>query len=281
MNNQLGKAECPLFRPATIPPPPFFMPNRLTAVESVVKYLVRVFSTALIGAICFAGCGLAIIVLIGLFWFARFEVWLSYPGKESSEYFTNWCMVYSTGGRFFLLYSHRETTIPFGPQNPEGWGYGGNFQWQPLGSSGGAWSAIKKAAIGFEYLTTFSRPQRVHYVLDDSLPPVMRQQIEQRVILENRYRLWMPAWPILFLLGVTPVMRVRKGLLACYRRRFHLCISCGYDLRCSYGRCPECGSEGEGAENGRSTLIASEGNTTVRPSPRPDSTEPPATPRHA
>ena len=56
--------------------------------------------------------------------------------------------------------------------------------------------------------------------------------------------LWMPAsffavvWSFKFLL---PSLRRRR------RERLGLCLSCGYDLRGSINRCPECGNEFEGA----------------------------------
>ena len=45
------------------------------------------------------------------------------------------------------------------------------------------------------------------------------------------------------LLPVAWLVRVPRGLwLARHRRRAGLCVECGYDLRATPGRCPECGS---------------------------------------
>jgi hypothetical protein len=53
-----------------------------------------------------------------------------------------------------------------------------------------------------------------------------------------------PYW--LVILPTLPVMawwwmRRRREKLAAHRRRYGLCLACGYDLRASSGECPECG----------------------------------------
>jgi hypothetical protein len=37
------------------------------------------------------------------------------------------------------------------------------------------------------------------------------------------------------------ILAIRSGLRRQYRRRHNLCLTCGYDLRASGDRCPECG----------------------------------------
>ena len=44
------------------------------------------------------------------------------------------------------------------------------------------------------------------------------------------------------MLGVPALLAAQRSALRAHRRRFGLCISCGYDLRESKERCPECGS---------------------------------------
>ena len=57
----------------------------------------------------------------------------------------------------------------------------------------------------------------------------------------SRTAITAPAWPVVFLLLILPAFR----LIAVIRRRNRVahghCLRCGYDLRASSGRCPECG----------------------------------------
>jgi hypothetical protein len=51
-----------------------------------------------------------------------------------------------------------------------------------------------------------------------------------------------PLWPAALAAGVLPVIWVRRRMRDSHRRRDGLCLDCGYDLRGSSGRCPECGA---------------------------------------
>ena len=55
------------------------------------------------------------------------------------------------------------------------------------------------------------------------------------------YRLRLPYWPFLVLSGVLPAFSVFRRTRRTAQTRAGLCSACGYDLRASAGRCPECG----------------------------------------
>ena len=58
-----------------------------------------------------------------------------------------------------------------------------------------------------------------------------------------------PAWSVVLLSGGWPVARVILRRRKRRRRsRFNLCLECGYDLRATPGRCPECGTAAAGKE---------------------------------
>jgi hypothetical protein len=58
----------------------------------------------------------------------------------------------------------------------------------------------------------------------------------------EQHRLFVPHWAIAALLLVLPARRGLGWLRSSRRHRRGLCQSCGYDLRASPDRCPECGA---------------------------------------
>jgi hypothetical protein len=51
-----------------------------------------------------------------------------------------------------------------------------------------------------------------------------------------------PLWFLVLLSSVLPLARVQEGYLRWRRLRSGFCISCGYDIRATPDRCPECGT---------------------------------------
>jgi hypothetical protein len=56
------------------------------------------------------------------------------------------------------------------------------------------------------------------------------------------YDLVTPHWAVALLSAVLPFMRLRSFFTSVCRRRFRQCSNCGYDLRATPDRCPECGA---------------------------------------
>jgi hypothetical protein len=52
----------------------------------------------------------------------------------------------------------------------------------------------------------------------------------------------LPYWMLISGTAVLPAVCARRLLIRRHRRRARLCLICGYDLRASNDRCPECGT---------------------------------------
>jgi len=53
-----------------------------------------------------------------------------------------------------------------------------------------------------------------------------------------------PYWPLIVLSLVVPVLVLRRDVRTRRRGRLNQCLACGYDLRETPERCPECGAQG-------------------------------------
>ena len=58
----------------------------------------------------------------------------------------------------------------------------------------------------------------------------------------------LPLWFLMLCFAVAPAVRILQLYRKRKARRLGLCEECGYDLRATPGRCPECGHEAAGAK---------------------------------
>jgi hypothetical protein len=58
----------------------------------------------------------------------------------------------------------------------------------------------------------------------------------------SEWHWWIPYWKLVLLTLIPPAIWVRSAWIARGRARRGLCDHCGYDLRATRDRCPECGT---------------------------------------
>jgi hypothetical protein len=80
-------------------------------------------------------------------------------------------------------------------------------------------------------------------------PVVYKYRQEQRALV-------VPYWFIVLACSVLPMLGLRRLIRTRSRRRRGACLRCGYDLRGTPGKCPECGLESIVGPNSRSPLPA-------------------------
>jgi hypothetical protein len=59
---------------------------------------------------------------------------------------------------------------------------------------------------------------------------------------DEYWTLSVPAWFLILITALAPSVWLRRRLRQRYRATYNLCLTCGYDLRASTDRCPECGT---------------------------------------
>ena len=114
----------------------------------------------------------------------------------------------------------------------------GDIEWVDdyVVDSGGQW-------LGTEYAFGSYRPRPLRHDGSRSFPDDQLPSIRSRV---SYWRvLYVPHWWPITATALPPLLwsgvRVRRAWVRRRRRRMGLCLSCGYDLRGSEGRCSECG----------------------------------------
>jgi hypothetical protein len=96
----------------------------------------------------------------------------------------------------------------------------------------------------------FLQQERTFYHADDKADAQIRRWGFRYLRITSdgmrRWNLVLPFWLLACAAGALPVWRVVGGLRARRRQCMGRCAVCGYDLRATPGRCPECGRPARG-----------------------------------
>lgn len=118
----------------------------------------------------------------------------------------------------------------------------------PLPVTPGAALGTSWHACGIAFFSMLMEPEGFDVLADGSY----RLLIPGPQPVVPYWQLTLPCWMPALLFGLPPLVvfsfRGRRVLRRRQRRRLGLCLACGYDLRATPARCPECGSIGDGQQ---------------------------------
>ena len=98
----------------------------------------------------------------------------------------------------------------------------------------GGWSGSSQQWLGFRYIST------------DTWYP--KAQLQFGYPTARSRAIFVPHWAIAIVTAILPALSIISLIRNRNRRDKNLCPHCGYDLRATPGRCPECGRESSPAQ---------------------------------
>jgi hypothetical protein len=163
-------------------------------------------------------CATTCVLWVGSYWMAEEAIWGTgtHPAGSGSEVYNVFAT--SQAGRFDVMYLHAFAD----------WGTIGNVP--PPGFSREAWPVTARSRNFTDWGTRNG----------------FRAQRETSRAGGNGYhsvlRVVFPCWLVVLLTCLLPGCWLLERTREATRRQSGLCTACGYDLRASPGRCPECGA---------------------------------------
>jgi hypothetical protein len=135
-------------------------------------------------------------------------------------------------------------------------GEGDGFVW--IAQKGGLVFARVSTASGKEYpgwwFSTASENRywfEIESALADMPEPILGFNMSRQLVHRPGYTVWwivvVPMWFVTAVFGVVPTGCVVRWMRFRRRMRAGLCRVCGYDLRATPARCPECGAVADGS----------------------------------
>lgn len=170
---------------------------------------------------------LLLVLCIRSFWFASGGVWRFKP--STGEGVQREVSVRASRGRLEVGYSRAPRNLDLGQpgvdlsDSPVSVWEATRFKWQTSyleSRQQGSWGSFTRYEfLGFGFISAYE---------------------SDRQILSKKWKI--PLAPILLITAVFPTVFLAKQRQHRIRLRKGLCTSCGYDLRSSPDRCPECGA---------------------------------------
>jgi len=149
-------------------------------------------------------------------------------------------IIYSGWGSVEIASTRERVYVPVGTGIPAGFAHSsGKYPWHPRYSPLNA--GWKKEFAGFGVMRDW-QPKAPAGLALPALPELGRLFVMRPVgWTVSSSAVWAPYWFWVLVFAVMPARMLHRWTRARRRRRRGLCESCGYDLRGSMGRCPECG----------------------------------------
>jgi hypothetical protein len=69
-----------------------------------------------------------------------------------------------------------------------------------------------------------------------------KDSASNRALSSTSWRVVIPMWAMTVLSAILPIIGLARNMQLRRRKRVGLCAKCGYDLRATPDRCPECGT---------------------------------------
>jgi hypothetical protein len=185
----------------------------------VMRRRIFTFSSVISLLLCLA----TVALWVRSYWFVDFVAWRSSSLQSGDVVYRHWVLSSCEGGA--CLYGERGIVESTFPQSSRQW-----HRW-PVERGTHAVGEYERATRYFD-MPTSAHPLGFQVAARSTAGRWPR----------SFFTIALPFWFLSMLLGALPALSLASKLRQSRRIRRGLCRSCGYDLRRSADRCPECGT---------------------------------------